>query len=325
MYFSGNLLYFSPSNSHEADRMEATQAGAYAGSGQKQPARPGAMVSAARIEPGFAHRSWSVAHAGRSDCLCFFVVEGNAALTLADAEPVNLIGPTVVWIPPSSSGVVRMEAGSSGFTFSAAEEFVWRTVGDSVLAADMRSMMDHFAIATTDQVAPILEELWVSFAAIVREVRAQQPGIHAMTGFHLGAILLHLWRSRGAADTHGSGATTVQRFRQLVELHFREGLGVEDYARSLNVTRSHLHEACMRLAGQTPLAIIHGRLIDEARARLEQTEMSVEQVGFSLGFRDAGYFNRFFKRLTGETPGAFRRNASMRMPLQGPVSFAAWP
>lgn len=300
-------------------------AGAYAHPSRGQPGRPGAMVSAARIEPGFSHRSWSIAHAGRNDCLCFFVVEGSAVLALETAAPVDLFGPTVVWIPPSSSGTVTMDAGSSGFTFSAAEEFVWRTVGDSVPAADMRSMMDHLVIAATDQVTPVIEELWACFAGIVREVRAQQPGAHAVTGFHLGVILLHLWRSRGGAETHGGGATTVQRFRQLVELHFREGLGVDDYARSLTVTRSHLHEACMRLAGRTPLAIIHTRLIEEARARLEQTEMSVEQVGFSLGFRDAAYFNRFFKRLTGETPGAFRRNAAMRMPAPGPASFAAWP
>lgn len=300
-------------------------AGAYARLGRALPGRPGAMVSAARIETGFSHRTWAIAHAGRRDCQCFFVVEGRASLALESGAPVDLAGPAVVWIPWSAGGSVKMDAGSSGFTFSAAEEFVWRTVGDSVPAADMRSMMEHPVIAAADQMTPVTGELWACFAGIVREVRAQQPGAQAITGFYLGAILLHLWRSRGGAEAHGGGATTVQRFRQLVELHFREGRGVEDYARSLNVTRSHLHEACMRLAGETPLAIIHGRLIGEARARLEQTEMSVEQVGFSLGFRDAGYFNRFFKRLTGETPGVFRKHAAMRMPPRGPASFAAWP
>ncbi|MGO4836021.1 helix-turn-helix transcriptional regulator, partial [Rhizobiaceae sp. 2RAB30] len=278
------------------------------------------MVSAARIDPGFSHRTWSIAHVGRNDCLCFFVVDGSASLIPEHGEPVDITGPAVVWIPLPTSGVVRMEAGSSGFTFSAAEEFVWRTVGDSVLAADMRAMMDQRVIAGSEDVLPVIEEMWTSFAAIVREVRAQQPGGNAITGFHLGVILLHLWRSRGGSAAHGGGATTIQRFRQLVELHFREGLGVEDYARSLNVTRSHLHEACMRLAGQTPLALIHARLIEEARMRLEQTDMSVEQVGYSLGFRDPGYFNRFFRRLTGQTPGAYRKGASMHAPAVGPGS-----
>ncbi|WP_202314027.1 helix-turn-helix domain-containing protein [Mesorhizobium sp. L-8-10] len=298
---------------------------AEAGRARRQPARQGALVSAARVDPGFSHRSWSIAHAGRSDCLCFFVADGVASLVPEDGESMELMGPAVVWIPLPTNGVVRMDAGSSGFTFSAAEEFVWRTVGDSVLAADMRAMMDQLVIATAEDVLPVIDELWTSFAGIVREVRVQQPGANAITGFHLGVILLHLWRSRGAAVAHGGGATTIQRFRQLVELHFREGLGVEDYARSLNVTRSHLHEACMRLAGQTPLAIIHARLIEEARTRLEQTDMSVEQVGYSLGFRDPAYFNRFFRRLTGQTPGAFRKSAFASAPAPGSASFAAWP
>ena len=51
------------------------------------------------------------------------------------------------------------------------------------------------------------------------------------------------------------------------------------------------------------MTLVHERLLEEARARLRQNELSVEQVGYSLGFRDPGYFNRFFKRLTGSRLG----------------------
>ena len=119
--------------------------------------------------------------------------------------------------------------------------------------------------------------------------------------------------------------TVVQRFRQMVELHYRENLGIDAFARALGVTRAHLHEACLRGTGRTPLKLLHERLIEEARLRLEQTQMPVEQVGYSLGFRDAGYFNRFFKRLTGHAPGAHRLAAAAARPSNEPPSFAAWP
>jgi AraC family transcriptional activator of pobA len=116
----------------------------------------------------------------------------------------------------------------------------------------------------------------------------------------------------------------VQRFRQLVELHYRESLGVEAFAGLLGVTRAHLHDACLRDAGRTPLALIHDRLITEAKLRLEQTELLVEQVAYGLGFREAAYFNRFFRRMTGQSPGAYRRTRrAARHP--SPASFAAWP
>ena len=64
-------------------------------------------------------------------------------------------------------------------------------------------------------------------------------------------------------------------------------------------------------AGATPLSLIHERLVEEACQRLEQTELSIEQIGYSLGFRDPGYFNRFFKRRRGLAPGAYRKAARM--------------
>jgi AraC family transcriptional activator of pobA len=47
-------------------------------------------------------------------------------------------------------------------------------------------------------------------------------------------------------------------------------------------------------------------------------------VAYGLGFRDAAYFSRFFRRMSGETPGAFRKVAAAS-PANAPGSFAAWP
>ena len=123
----------------------------------------------------------------------------------------------------------------------------------------------------------------------------------------------------------GTGPTTVQRFQQLIELHYRDGLTIADLVRLLSVTRTHLHDACLKVTGRTPLTLLHDRIVEEARHRLEQTHLSVEQIGYGLGFRDPGYFNRFFKRATGMSPGRHRK--AHRVPRRGaePASFSAWP
>jgi AraC-like DNA-binding protein len=84
----------------------------------------------------------------------------------------------------------------------------------------------------------------------------------------------------------------------LIELHYRQNLSVEAFASLLGVTRPHLHDTCLRGTGRTPLALIHDRVISEAKLMLEQTELLVEQVAYGLGFREPAYFNRFFKRMT---------------------------
>ena len=147
-----------------------------------------------------------------------------------------------------------------------------------------------------------------------------------MMGHHLGSLLLHLWRASGSNRTvRGTGTTTVQRFRQLIELHYRDNLSIEVFAKLLGVTRAHLHDACGRSARCTPLKLVHDRLVEEARLRLENTEFSVEQIAYGLGFRDPGYFNRFFKRLTGVAPGAYRQTISTARSTVDTPSFAAWP
>ncbi len=148
-----------------------------------------------------------------------------------------------------------------------------------------------------------------------------------MTGLYLGLVLMHLWRGCGGArgaDAFSAGAPTAQRFRQLVELHYRDNLGLGDFARMLGVTRAHLHEACVKAYGRAPQQLVHERLHVEAGTRLRETAQTIEQIAYSLGFRDPAYFSRFFRRRAGMSPGAYRKAARIAPPQQT-TSFAAWP
>ncbi|TDF80849.1 helix-turn-helix domain-containing protein [Pseudomonas sp. H9] len=99
----------------------------------------------------------------------------------------------------------------------------------------------------------------------------------------------------------------LARFIKLVEQHYREHLSVELFAHRLGVSSVHLNTLCRELAGQTALQIIHQRLLLEARRSLIYTNMTISQLSDSLGFSDPTYFSRFFRRLCGQTPNAFRQ------------------
>jgi AraC family transcriptional activator of pobA len=286
-----------------------------------------ADVIGAAMEAAFVRRTWSIAserHAPRGHL--FLVIHGRASFAARDERDIALNAPFILWLPSSSRGEFRLEAGGDGVALSVLDDFLWRTAGGSGSVAYLRPLLGRVAIATSDRIAPRLNELSTSFSAIVRESHDQQSAASVMMGLHLGIVLIGLWRASGR-DVLGDlrGAGTAQRFRQLVELHYREGLSIDDFARLLGVTRSHLHDACARGAGATPLGLVHERLVEEASRRLEETELSVEQIGSSLGFRDPGSFNRFFKRRRGLAPGAFRNAARARRGADDPSSFAAWP
>jgi transcriptional regulator GlxA family with amidase domain len=64
--------------------------------------------------------------------------------------------------------------------------------------------------------------------------------------------------------------------------------------------------------GYTPLAYIQALRIEEAKQSLETDDAPVEQVAAEVGYEDVSSFRRLFRRLTGLTPGDYRRK--LRMP-----------
>lgn len=96
-------------------------------------------------------------------------------------------------------------------------------------------------------------------------------------------------------------------FIKLVEQHYLEHPTVEALAHRIGLSSVHLNTLCRELAGQTALQIIHQRLMLEAKRNLIYTNISISQLSDNLGFSDPTYFSRFFKRLSGQTPNAFRQ------------------
>lgn len=287
-----------------------------------------AALVAARIEAALADRTWSTASLDGARCFrAFFVRHGRAVFEGPDEARLEVSGPQIVWLPYAARGAFRVLAGGGGASFVATEEMVWRTIGENPLASQLRPLLDRTLVAPAAAVAERLGEIEALFVALARESSDPGPGAPAMNGLYLGLLLMHLWRACGvarASDALAGGAPIAQRFRQLVELHYRDNLGVEDFAAMLGVTRAHLHSACVRALGRAPQQLAHDRLYAEARLRLRDTPQSIEQIAYSLGFRDPAYFSRFFSKRSGAAPGAYRATARVAMP-QEPTSFAAWP
>lgn len=290
--------------------------------------RRGAPIVAAPMSPQLHDRVWAIALSGKSRwCHAFLLTSGSARFVPVNGEPLELAAPALLWLPSAEEGSFRLEAGSEGATCAAAEDFVWRALGTTLIAADIRPLLGQTVVATSDRLVSHLEELGTIFAVLIREAREGQPGSVAMMDLNTGLLLIHVWRASALASSVGAqttGATTVQRFRQLVELHYRDDFTIAHFADLVGVTRGRLHRDCLNATGRTPLTLIHERLIEEAQRRLEQTVQPVEQIGYGLGFRDAGYFNRFFKRLVGVSPGQHRRASSVKARGEG-SSYAAWP
>jgi AraC-like DNA-binding protein len=82
-----------------------------------------------------------------------------------------------------------------------------------------------------------------------------------------------------------------------------------DFAHQLGVHVNHLNRAVKEVTGKPTTAHIAERVIGEAKALLHHTSWSTAEIAYSLGFEYPTYFNNFFRKHTGTTPLAFRRDA----------------
>jgi transcriptional regulator GlxA family with amidase domain len=59
--------------------------------------------------------------------------------------------------------------------------------------------------------------------------------------------------------------------------------------------------------GLTPITYIQRLRVEDAKRRLESSEVPVDEISWQVGYEDPAFFRRLFKRTTGLTPGAYRR------------------
>jgi AraC family transcriptional activator of pobA len=157
---------------------------------------------------------------------------------------------------------------------------------------------------------------------LLREFGRSAPGRRLALRGTLAALLANLQRllphvSDAAATISSRDRELVARFREQVERCFREHLGLAEYAGLLQTSESRLRRACVAVAGQSPIDLVHLRLLLEAERQLRYTSMPVTQIAYYLGFEDPAYFSRFFTRRMGTSPRAFR-NRDARTILERP-------
>ena len=71
-----------------------------------------------------------------------------------------------------------------------------------------------------------------------------------------------------------------------------------DFANRLGVHINHLNKVLKETTGKSTTEIINGRIAEEAKILLKQTQLNVSEIAFALGFDEVSHFSNFFKKHT---------------------------
>lgn len=103
-----------------------------------------------------------------------------------------------------------------------------------------------------------------------------------------------------------SQSTTFKNFLSILEDNFRRTEGVNFYAEKLFMSARNLNLICQSIMQQSVSEIIETRKLVEAKNLLMNSEKSIAEIGFEIGYQDKAYFTSVFKKKTGQTPTDFR-------------------
>jgi AraC family transcriptional regulator, transcriptional activator of pobA len=79
-----------------------------------------------------------------------------------------------------------------------------------------------------------------------------------------------------------------------------------DFAKALGIHINHLNKVLKETTGRSTTEIVNGRIAEEAKLLLKQTQWNVSEIAFALGFDEVAHFSNFFKKHTTLSPLKFR-------------------
>jgi AraC-like DNA-binding protein len=108
------------------------------------------------------------------------------------------------------------------------------------------------------------------------------------------------------------------RARDAMDRAYAEPLDVRAVAAVAHISEAHFSRSFRVCFGETPHRYLQRRRVERAMFLLRETERSVTDVCFDVGFTSLGTFSRTFREIVGETPSGYR---DAHPPIEAPNCF----
>ena len=250
---------------------------------------------------------WTIEpHIHRELAHIILIGEGGGSMR-AEGRAMSLEAPCLLFVPAATVHGFSWYTESSGFVVTLAVSHL------NDLLARHPELTPTFA---GPKVIPLPDadhrDVREAIAEMGRELGWNAPGRRAAIEAALLSVMIRSLRLIGSsAETPipvpGQQAAIVARFHERVEARFRLREPIPAHAAALGISPTGLREACSRVAGRGPAAMLDDRTLLEARRLLLYSNLTVAQIGYAVGIEDPAYFSRFFTRHAGQSPRQYRK------------------
>ena len=173
-------------------------------------------------------------------------------------------------------------------------------VVDSLVGEKEMSGFIHFKVADVVPVQNLMENLILS-------LWNRQPNRRSINQATMGVLFLHLMNHMDRIETNADNPSQKLMLEVLsyIEENYKEG-GLSKLAKLMHYDECWLSREIKSQLGRNYTDLVQERRLTQAAYLLENTAMSVMEIGLAVGYENASYFHRIFQKQYGMTPRKYR-------------------
>lgn len=109
------------------------------------------------------------------------------------------------------------------------------------------------------------------------------------------------------ARTRQTGDALIARCQEWIAENYAQTQPVAQMLRLSGLAQRSFARRFQQATGMAPLEYVHTLRLEEAKHMLETGDAPVEAIANEVGYEDAAFFSRLFRRKVGLTPAQYRR------------------
>ena len=106
--------------------------------------------------------------------------------------------------------------------------------------------------------------------------------------------------------TRSRADSLIDAAKKYIDTHYQNDISLDDISQELDISPYYFSRIFKEEAGVTFVEYLTNVRMDKAKEMLRNPAVSVKDIGAAVGYQDANYFSRIFKRLEGRTPTEYR-------------------
>ena len=232
----------------------------------------------------------------RDHYLIHYVVDGKGTYTVNNT------------VYELRAGDIFLAKPSQLITYSADKEEPWEyywvgfngaCANKLVLQLPFREDMPTHHCKNAERVKKALFNIFLS--------RGPEPRNETLMVGYLYLFIAELMQEAMDLEPHASNSSSqyVINAIKYIQFNYSHDISIDDIAKAVGVSRSHLYRVFMSNVGQSPIDYLTSYRISEACFLLKNSQLSIAEIAVSVGFFDQFYFSRVFKKSKGVPPSKY--------------------